>query len=492
MSDSPLLECLISTLNQQSITYCHWKSNLYLRDSLAEHRDVDLLVDRKDVQRIEGALASLGFKRIIDPHGSVPSVFHFYGRDSTTCEFVHVHVYYRIVTGESLLKNYCFPLEELYLQNRRWVDGMALPERAAELMLFVVRTMVKHASLAEYLLLLRRGWSGNESLQEELDALVDDDTVLRCSELLVEWLPSVDPALFSDCLDAIRARTPLAYRLWLAFRLRRQLKVYDRFSLPSEIFAHLRILLQRAYGRWRGRRTKQFAAGGRVIAFVGPEATGKSTLVTETVNWLGEVFDIGSVHLGKPPSTWLTRLPNLAAPLLRKLMPRHRMSQLEDDPGARDASRGSLLYSIRSILVAWDRYHLAVRLHRQAANGRIIICDRYPSAIVGAMDSARLRAPARTRGWGKLLGYFAKLENRIYRQMPPPDVVIRLTVPVEVAIERNREREKEGKEAEAYVRRRHNTDTAPEFPAARIMELDTNQSKLQTIRAARLAVWDAL
>jgi thymidylate kinase len=229
-----------------------------------------------------------------------------------------------------------------------------------------------------------------------------------------------------------------------------------------------------------------------LIAFVGPEATGKSTLVQETACWLGKVFDVSTAHLGKPPSTWLTFLPNLALPLLRKAAPQHRMSRVESDPRVQDVGRVSLLYALRSVLLAWDRRVLAVKVRRRATQGGIVICDRYPSIMVSAMDSARLRIPADAGGWGKLLGYLARLENHIYRQIPPPDVVIRLTVPVEVAIERNKERQKKGKEADAYVLRRHTTGVVPVFPTARTIELDSHQPRSQTISSVRQIVWDML
>ena len=241
-----------------------------------------------------------------------------------------------------------------------------------------------------------------------------------------------------------------------------------------------------------GRESKQFVSGGIVIAFVGPEATGKSTLVNETAALLGESFAVTTAHLGMPPSTWLTFLPNLTMPLLRKVAPQHRTSRVETDAGEQEAGRTSLLYALRSVLVAWDRRALAVKLRRKAANGVIVVCDRYPSAIVGAMDSARLRVVS-DKGWrGKLLSGLARLENRLYRQIPPPDVVIRLTVPVEVALERNRERQKKGKEGDAYVLRRHTTGAAPVFPMATTIELNSDQPQSQTTRRVREIVWSTL
>jgi thymidylate kinase len=451
-------------------------------------------VDRKDAQQFESVLAAIGFKRVVEPlQGPSPSVLHFYGLENATGMLIHLHVYYRIITGESLLKNYSLPLEELLLQNPRLVDGMPLPQVPAELMLFVIRAMAKHTSLLEYLLLRRRNRVGYVALREELAALLEDDSAARCSKLLAGWLPSVESTLFCECIDALRKDAPFTRRLWLAIRLHGQLKTYDRFSSVSAMVQRTMLFLKRITRQLRGAgKSKRFTSGGALIAFVGPEATGKSTLVQETACWLGKVFDVSTAHLGKPPSTWLTFLPNLALPLLRKAAPQHRMSRVESDPRVQDVGRVSLLYALRSVLLAWDRRVLAVKVRRRATQGGIVICDRYPSIMVSAMDSARLRIPADAGGWGKLLGYLARLENHIYRQIPPPDVVIRLTVPVEVAIERNKERQKKGKEADAYVLRRHTTGVVPVFPTARTIELDSHQPRSQTISSVRQIVWDML
>jgi thymidylate kinase len=391
-----------------------------------------------------------------------------------------------------LIKNYSFPLEELVLQNPRLVDGMPIPQAPAELILFVMRIMLKHVSLIEYLLLRRRDRSGYKAMQEELASLLADDAAAQCSELLAEWLPSVDSVLFHECMDALRSDAFFPRRFWLALRLSRQLGIYNRFSFMSAIFLRASLffkLFSRRLGG--GGKAKQFVSGGRLIAFVGPEATGKSTLVRETKSWLSKAFDVSSAHLGKPPSTWLSFLPNLALPLLREAAPGHRVGRVKHDASRRDTRSVSLLYALRAVLLAWDRRALAAKLRRKVANGSLVICDRYPSAVVGAMDSARLKILSDSRDTrNKLLNRLARLENRIYRQVPPPDVVIRLTVPVEVAMARNQERQK--REEVDYVLRRHMASTVPEFPLARTIQLDSNQLESQTVHSARQIVWDAL
>lgn len=383
-----LLESVIETLNSQDIAYCHWHSTFYLHEDPVEIRDVELLVACQDTQRFESTLAALNFKRIVDPLQSfTPGIVHFYGLDDDTNNLVHLHVSYQVMTGESVLKNQCLPIEEPVLQNPRF-------ERFSF-----------------------------------LSALI-----LRATRI-----------------------TRLMYR-------------------------HLRV---------KG-KSKQFASGGIVIAFVGPEATGKSTLVGDTARWLGSEFDVSSAHLGKPPSTWLTFLPNLALPLLRRVTPKYRTSRVENDSAAYNSVSVSLLYACRSVLVAWDRRALAIKLYQKAANGSIVICDRYPSTVVGAMDSPRLIEQRANHWRGKLLGYLARIERTIYMQIPSPDVVIRLVVPLEIAIERNKSRQKKGKEGDLYVTRRHRLAMIPSFQNSKTIELDVNQSLPQTINCARRILWNVL
>src|SRR5436305_3038215 len=120
-----LLADLAGRLHHEGVRYCHWKGTFNVRRILSGEGDVDLLVHRKDAGRFETALAALGFKRAVDPlRPRTPSVAHFYGLDQASGVLVHLHVYYRLVTGEPLLDNYALPLEELLLRTTLFVDGM--------------------------------------------------------------------------------------------------------------------------------------------------------------------------------------------------------------------------------------------------------------------------------------------------------------------------------------------------------------------------------
>ena len=69
--------------------------------------------------------------------------------DEAEGAIVHVHAYYRIISGESLTKNYRLPLKEMLLTNVSRAGAVIVPHKGAELVIFVLRMSVKHATLAE-------------------------------------------------------------------------------------------------------------------------------------------------------------------------------------------------------------------------------------------------------------------------------------------------------------------------------------------------------
>src|SRR5262245_47261470 len=101
---------LIEELNANGLRYCHWKSNLALDQALAGLTDIDLLVHRQDADVFRTTLGRLGFRPAIIKGASFPSVEHYYALDDESGILVHVHAYYRVVTGESLAKNFRLPI----------------------------------------------------------------------------------------------------------------------------------------------------------------------------------------------------------------------------------------------------------------------------------------------------------------------------------------------------------------------------------------------
>ncbi|HKZ80703.1 MAG TPA: hypothetical protein VJ124_20680 [Pyrinomonadaceae bacterium] len=484
---------LIEELNANGIRYCHWKSNLSLAKALAGQTDIDLLVHRKDASLFRTILSQHCFRPALTTEGKAfPSVEHYYALDEESGVLVHVHAYFRVITGESLSKNYRLPIEEMLLQNTREVDSVRVPTQSAELVVFTLRMMLKHTSAME-LVLLARYW---KQVQREVEWLLETDSRDDTLGFVKCWLPSLDTDLFSECVAALRSRTPLFRRIRLGHQLRSQLRPYARHSILRAWLSGVQKFTAMLYRRLtRSHKGMVPQGGGAVIAFVGSEATGKSTLLAEMRDWLGEHFAVEQIHAGKPQSTLLSLVPNLLVPALRSMLPSSRSTHVETQYASEEQSEPSrrdypLIFAIRSALLAHDRRSLLTRAFSRAANGAIVLCDRYPSLLSGAPDSPQLSHLPTSPGRYSVRRWLARIEARLYKEIPPPDLVIYLSAPLEVTVSRNATRGK--KEPEDYVRRRHARSSSLEFGNTPVYKINTDQPFDQTVLEVKKAIWSAL
>lgn len=506
---STLAHTFVTALNQRGIEYAHWKSNFGLTQAAEEGSDLDFLVDRRQLPCLQALLLEYGFKAATVTSGPNPlSIYHYYGLDEETGELVHVHLFSHVLTGESLIKSHLLPFERMLLENVDQIGAMKVANRSAELVLFFVRNCIKYGSWLDLPYLLRKP----EAVREELAWLQAGSNMDETLRLLRCYCPVIEEKLFQEGLAILAKPGALLEKMALAHRVRRRLRIYAKYTGLQGARAYAQLLWQQAQRRLaRQRRSKALAAGGAVIAFVGPEATGKSTLVAESKRWLGSAFVSQSIHAGKPPTTWLTLPINGLLPLLRKQAPDLRTNRIEghipatagngqsaakseEEAPLKADKPAALLYAIRAVAVAWDRRALLLKARRAAARGELVICDRYPSEMIGAMDSPRLLADPNKKGLvPKLYNWLAAVEQRLYKQIPPPDVVVKLSVSIETAKQRNRDRIKAGKESDAYIESRHRQVRNWQRPGTKyIHDISTENSLPDTIRDAKKVIWASL
>ena len=487
------ISVLVEALNTNDISYCHWKSNAALAQSLAGKTDVDLLIHRKDANRFRTIMSQLCFRPALTTAvEAFPSVEHYFALDEESGVLAHVHAYFRVVTGESLTKNYRLPIEEMLLQNTREIDTVRVPTKSAELVVFTLRMMMKHTSLLE-LVLLARYW---KQVQQEIKWLLETEAMDETISYVNGWLPALDTTLFSNCVTALKTPAPLVRRILLGYQLRAQLSLYGRHSAIRTWLSGIKkftIMLFRRLARSKLTMVPQ--SGGAVIGFVGSEATGKSTLIAEMRGWLGEHFTVEQIHAGKPKSTILSFLPNVLLPALRSMLPTYRTTQIETQYTTKEKSDQSptdypLIFAIRSVFLAYDRRSLLTQAFGQATNGTIILCDRYPSLQNGAPDSPQLPHLPISSHRSRIRRILTHIEAQLYREIPSPDLIIYLNAPLEVTLARNATRGK--KEPEDYVRRRHARSSNLEFGKTPVCKINTDQPFDQTVLEIKKAIWSAL
>ena len=482
---------LLDRLNGGGIRYCHWKSNWALERTLRGETDLDLLIERNDARRFRTLLVGLGFEPSIETGvQALPSTEHYHALDAESGVIVHVHAYYRVISGESISKNYRLPIEAMLLDNARREGLINVPARGAELIVFVLRMLVKHTTPVE-LAFLMRDWG---AVRQEVEWLVTGASVEEAEGLLERWMPRFSLDLFRRCLKSLQRPDPLWSRIGLGLRVRAVLRGLNRKSVPqallSEFWRFGGLVVNRLIGS-----TKKLtpAGGGAVVAFVGSEATGKSTMLAESQRWLGEHYTVTRIHAGKPPATVLTYLPHVLLPGLRRVLPEQRTTRVEaaySNESAPSSRRFPLVFGFRSVMLAYERKVLLTRAFARSSNGTIVLCDRYPSSRSGAPDSPQLGHLPLTDQKVSLRRWLQVVEARLYRDIPRPDLVIYLTAPLDVTLARNAARSKI--EEEAFVRIRHSQTSSLVFDDVPVHKIDTDQAMETTVRQVKEVIWGAL
>lgn len=474
-----LSEKLIKKLKIERISYCHWKSNLLLNEALGGYDDLDLLVKKNDVSRFEAIIYSLGFKRASNKNLEIQSVHHFYGYDKDTGEILHLHVYYQIKTGPSWTKSLRFDFENYILENSiEHESGMLVPEKHIEIVIFVIRIMMKYTKINEFIIVKKE----SERTIREIEYLLDSTNIDEVSKFLNKYFPKITLIFFLECIEVIKKGSAINKFIY-SRKLKRKVKKYIYQGFFTNSYKNFSQLIYRVLNKLFYKQKKKLFSGGSVIVIAGLDATGKTTITTELKKWLGKNLTISEVHFGKPPSTILTLPINSIIKLLRK------KTSLESElrSSTKTVKRNkSLLFIIRQLVLAYDRFVLSNKMWKKSSKGSIVLCDRYKSENFGVMDSKRINA-VNYEGLKKKL---ALKENRIYDSIAVPDILFYLTVPVDVAVKRNADRIKKGKESEEFLRIRHMENQNLKYIAKNFYKINTDREYNNVIKEIKTIIWE--
>ena len=424
---------LLSTLDRLSIPYVSWKNNHELAAALEGGTDLDIFVPPWHAAAFRRAAQADCWVELVNRLARYPHVHHYY-KISGTCVIFHLHVYFRVVTGDSWLKEYLLPLETWFIQNRErspeW--GVWVLKREAQAYIFVLRYLLKNGSVIGRLL-FRNELAGyqEEWAKAAVPSLETAPVGLPTLEAYVSGL-SLDPKSLY--------RPPLFSSLRVRYLLSSYLRV-PPWSLPLR---RLMQLFRRARNRLWAREKKAFIGRGLVIAISGPDGSGKTTLKQEAVDCLACFMTVRAASLGRPQPEWLNRI--MASPLFVGRWKRASVREvraLKECRGPGDAVKG--------LLLAFLRRAAARAAVKEASRGHLVLSDRWPTVQLGYMDGPRLCRPEA----GRFALLCSSLERWIYGSMPRADLCIYIRVSECEAVARNDARSKRDKESDDEIRSRH-------------------------------------
>ena len=477
---------LFEELERRRIRYCHWKSNIRLDRTLCGREDIDLLVHPSDADAFQHVINKCGFKLAVSRMGAGHiGVFHALAWDRELGRLLDLHAYHQLVSGDSFVKSFRFPIEEELLARTSSLMDVRVTDPTSELVLFLLRMLLKHVSIVEIYKV-----NGNfDECRAELSWLMSRSDLNAAAALCEDWFPSVRIPV-SQMIDCIANRT-IAARVAMGMRVAWALREQRRLGYVATGLSRIMRVGKHYAMRVRSRRNLSLLTGGAWIALVGPKGTGKSTLVKRVAEKLGKNLDVKTIHVGKPPATWLSFLPRLFVPAIRKALPDERLSEYEK-PERRAKRRYSTIFVLGKLLVAHDRRRLLIRSMRMVSSGTIIISDRCPATNATGLDGSAFDDLAVTQARSAFQRLLMEWERSIYRRLPKPRLVLKLSVPLATAIERDLTRCKPGGPDPAAVRRRWTLESEAEFAKSAVCVIDTDGDLEETVRTAVTRIWQSI
>jgi len=232
--------------------------------------------------------------------------------------------------------------------------------------------------------------------------------------------------------------------------------------------------------------SRRAPGGGRVIALLGVDGSGKSTVGAALRNWLGAEVDVMPIYFGTGdgrPSLLL--LPfKLMVPLATAVVKSKPKGSSHGAVSDRPPSIPySLLLALWSTVLAAEKRSKLRAAHRAASRGLVVITDRYPQdQILDYNDGPLLPRLARVPRW---LSKFEADSYALARRLPP-DLVIKLEATPEILAAREPSMDR------LVIQRRAGAVQRLAFPGARVVSVDATRPLAEVIRAVKGETWALL
>lgn len=435
---------LFEALNQSGVRYCNWKSSIRIPEGLEGRTDLDLLVDPSDSTAFQEILKAHGVKAFRPAPGKLYSgIENYLGFDPETGRLFHLHVHYQLVLGEQFVKNYHLPLEQDFLNNTHLRSNVKTPPPEIELIVFVVRSLLKYRDrdgikeMARYSLKGKKSGTGGfpQPVVREALWLLNLTSLQQVQAQLLCWQNVIPVNVVLELLRGLKNKTLTGYQvLNLRNLLRQALQLHQRDSRLSGTLRYFREDWRRKRKIFKPRlETKMtLPRGGIRIAFIGTDGAGKSTVIQQIEKWLSWRMTVRTYYMGKSKSMLATRFVKTVTSISRSGYAGSSRLFGKQNPITRLAKRNQRFWETISFLAeGWERNRRFHKSMLESEAGCLVLYDRYPLMNIRVFDRP-IDGPRIFAEWNgsasRLERLLAGIEEDLYRQIAVPDHIIALQV----------------------------------------------------------------
>ncbi len=414
------VHALFTALNTAGIAWCSWKSNQHLNAAVEAKTDLDLLFAKNSRDAAEVIFKNCGYKIFNTAwFRTFPGMLDAFSLDRASGNLIHAHCHFGLVLGEKYLKSFDVPWADEILEHRaEWENDKSayVSDPADELVLLLLRESLKMRfgdtgpkPNPEFDWLKKR--VSSRTLQERAMSLLSAD----CAAIMAELY---DLGLQPESLRELQARAKhlLVQNGWRRMNTARAVPeqwARQFLSLKTQALARYNVLWPYL------RRRRSIPGHGLIIAVLGADGSGKSTVVrTVTSGWRGKI-DISRIYFG------------------RAKLPKFLKSKKPSKPKTENKTPSSWPFIARALFDAARKRTMMNRARTLRAKGAIVLCDRYPQKQFSGFNDGPLlthlledKNKFRRRAAEWELKQFEKFEKTA------PDIVIRLMPSLDTALAR--------------------------------------------------------
>ncbi len=488
---------LAKSAKNAGLILCHWKSNQRLDLSVQGKTDLDMSIPPEQESRLRVLLKDLGFIEFRPrPWQHYAGVTDWLSTDSATGIMLHLHLHTRLLTGAKAIKEQDLPWLELMNTEVTPdpVTGISIPSKAFEAHLLLTREAIKSQNLRGKILNPLGGASVTQESRAEMTWLLtqcSDEEIERWGIML--WGNERWKRIKPDFKDKI---------MWSSApfrRLRTEISTSLAPHRKGTALGHSARFITMRFTRYmhvfQARINNTTSSGKHVIghrapiiAIVGSDGAGKSTVTANLLKGLSRKADVTRVYFGTNHG-WFRRLRSAILRMKPSKKAARLTNHLDKQPTKTIHPRSSFplwLQAVKWAVMARLRLHLQRKAQRLSRNGTIILADRYPQTEVkGTYDG-----PSRLdiAGLGILGRLLQRYEHNVYKKLTStqPDLVIKLIAPLEVVLERKPDHDPAAIAAKVELTRNIMFGGAP------IVEIDAAKPLDEVLIEVRRHVWSVI
>lgn len=401
-------------LEKKNILYVHWKSNASLINDLHGESDLDLLFSPEDKKILEEVLGNLNIKKFEAINElAYDGIEDYIGYDEKTNIIIHFHIHFKLIIGQKHLKEYHLLWEERIINSRikHPETDIWIINHEFELLLLIIRESLRISLLKTFKLtefyhseraILEFDWLKSKYNKDNFGKLVrelirDKSTVNTINRMIVEGLKE-------QLTISLRPRFQKIFRFNLRFSQMELTLLKTERVFKKLVYA----LLSRIFNFTRAKRINPRI--GAVVALVGCDGSGKSTMVSELKKFYGKKITLKTIYFGQFKTT------NKAFGFLLKLLFKLKFKPIINLAYKRKQSR---------------------KIQEYSRKGYLVICDRFPQNQFGMiMDGPMLNE--KYNSINPFTRFFARKENYFYENLAklPLKIVFKLLIDEKTAVER--------------------------------------------------------